>query len=945
MPASPKSAPAVTGWVVSHTHWDREWYWPFQSFRRRLVKVVDRVLDILETDPCYKHYTLDGQTIVLEDYLAIRPENRARIEALVRAERLSIGPWYVLPDEFIVSGEALARNILIGSAIAKSYGKRMDAGYIPDPFGHVAQLPQILDNFCLDSCIFTRGVGEEREPHQTEFWWEALDGTTVLAIHQPNTYCNACALGYEHFHQESGADLEKACARIGEEIESLRKMAATDIVLLNNGADHLMPQPDLPAILEYATEHLDGVQFVHDTFPGFVRVLKERDVPLEVFQGEMKAGRHIIILIGVWSARMNIKQANERAQTALENYAEPASALAWLRGRAYETEFLTEAWKVLISNHPHDSICGCSTDEVHRAMMPRFEESRALARDIQSDCFHFMAGRMNTLRPNGIPDGADPKVYRAIIAFNGLGQPYHGLHRARVEVPVDAGGMGVGGAPRYLRVLDADGEPIPSQVTSQRISESHAGHPGDKLVWEADLEFIGETPAAGHTVFHIEEMPYARNRDIETDLAYDTDRMSNAFLSVVFQPNGTFQVFREDWPFYVNGGLYEDTEDAGDEYNYSPAFTSKTVTSLGASATISQVAAGPVRAAYEIRQTLRVPKRLAPDRMARSEEMVDLPIVTTVSLAAGSRRVDVETHVVNNAEDHRLRALFETAERPDEALADTAFGVVGRPIAIPETEGWEEPPVGLQPMQRWFAVEGHADLEMDHLHDEEDEDDEFDEIAPHTGVAILQQGLPEYEAMHGESSTVMALTLFRSVGWLSRSGYPARAQGAGPKVPTPEAQLPGEHVFRYAIYPYEGTWVEANVPNEALAFAAPPAIEMAEEHEGAIPATQSYVSIEPGDLVLSALKKADDRDALIVRLYNPTDEVVKATVRFHAEPSRVEPVRMDEVTPDERVNVLRSGDTASFAISPARIVTLAVTFPGIAGGEIDAWTATPRNAF
>jgi mannosylglycerate hydrolase len=575
---------------------------------------------------------------------------------------------------------------------------------------------------------------------------------------------------------------------------------------------------------------------------------------------------------------------------------------------------------------------------VHRAMMPRFEEAQALARDIQRDSQHYLARRIDSTRPGGVPEGADPNTHRAMIAFNGLGQPYHGLLNARLDVPIEAGGMGTGGTPRHLRVLDADGEVIPSQVTGQRILESQHPHPADRLVWQVDLEWVGEVPAAGHTVYHIEEVQHGYVRETESDLAFETDRMSNAFLSVVFQPNGTYHVYREDWPFYVSAGLYEDTEDAGDEYNYSPAFTTKTVTSLGASTTISQVAAGPVRAAYEIRQTLRVPKSLASDRMARSKETVEVPIVTTVSLTAGSRRVDVETRVNNTALDHRLRALFETAERPDRVVADTAFGVVRRPIGIPETEGWSEAPVGLNPMQRWFAVEGHADVDLDHVHSDEEEH----EVAPHTGVAILQQGLPEYEAMRGDSSTILALTLFRSVGWLSRSGYPAREQGAGPKMPTPEAQMPGEHAFRYAIFPYEGTWAEAGVPNDALAFVAPPAIELADEHEGEIPATQSYVAIEPGDLVLSALKKADDRDALIVRLYNPTGDDLQATVRFHAEPSRVEPVLMDEVTPDKRVSVLRSGDTASFAVPSARIVTLAVTFPGVSGGVLDEWTATPR---
>src|SRR5215470_15429825 len=179
-PAPPSSVHLV---MVPHTHWDREWYQPFQEFRGRLVRLMDRLIDVLEQDPAFTHFHLDGQTIVLEDYLEVRPRRRNALRQLIRARRIGIGPWYVLPDEFLVSGESLIRNLQIGHRLAAEFGAPAKIGYLPDEFGHTAQMPQILAGFGIDCAVVWRGVGSDVT--ETLFTWEGLDGTQVLTVYLP----------------------------------------------------------------------------------------------------------------------------------------------------------------------------------------------------------------------------------------------------------------------------------------------------------------------------------------------------------------------------------------------------------------------------------------------------------------------------------------------------------------------------------------------------------------------------------------------------------------------------------------------------------------------------------------------------------------------------------------------------------------------------------------
>ena len=876
--------------LVPQTHWDREWYGTFQVFRMRLVKLTDKLLRILDTDPAYKSFTFDGQTVVLEDYLEIRPEERERLKQHIQADRILVGPWYILPDEFLVSGEATVRNLMIGHMIAGDFGRPMKAGYIPDPFGHISQLPQILRGFGIDSCIFTRGLGDEWEGMATEFNWEAADGTPVLAIYQLHGYCNACNLGYVH-DPEVGfkVDFDAALDHVKREMETLGEKASTRFLLLNNGCDHLEPQPELPEIVRYINERLEHGEVVHSTYEDFVARVKAEKPKLGTLKGELHSGKYHPLLPGVFSARMCIKQANERTQTLLEKWAEPTSALAWMLGGNYERAFLWEAWKLCIKNHPHDSICGCSVDQVHREMMPRFEQSQQIGGRLTDENLEYIAGKIDT------QFGPADQEVSALIAFNALNYELDGLATYRMRAT-----RAVGELPDWPVVRDPSGKAVPSQVSSRITTEYYDGIPSDKQSHEYDLTFaVSKMPGLGYRAYSI-EMTAERPSYISM-LGTAGTSVENALIRVDVNPNGSFNLTdKRTGRVYEGCNLFEDTEDAGDEYNYSPAFSSKTITTAGSSARITVVDDGPLFARFRVDLDLMLPESLTDDRMTRSERLVLCPVTSFITVYASSPRVDVKTRFTNNAKDHRFRALFPTSTLAAVHHAEGQFDVVERQNELPGAKGWVEKPVGTNAQQSFVDVsDGQA------------------------GLAVINQGLPEYEVMEDARGNVIALTLLRCVGWLSRDDYITRPYNAGPKIPTPDAQCAGTWEFSYAVLPHVGSWEEAKVWEQAHLHDVPFRLVRTGLHSGKLPKEAALVTVAGDGLVVSTLKKAENADALIVRLYNTTSSDKEGTVSCLKPIKEIVPTNLNE-EPEGRPLKLKD-NKAAVEVPPFRIVTLRVT--------------------
>jgi mannosylglycerate hydrolase len=961
--------------VVSHTHWDREWYETFQQFRLRLVRLMDKLLRILDMDPTYRYFMLDGQTIILDDYLQVRPEREADLRRQVQLGRLLIGPWYLLPDEFLVSGEALVRNLLLGERTARRFGAKMGVGYTPDPFGHISQLPQVLRGFGMDSTATRRGLDDQ----PTELLWQSADGSTVLLCYLRDGYDNAARLPV--------TDAEAFVAEVRRLHDSLAPYATTDYVLLMNGVDHMEPVPELPRAIASAAVLAPELSVVHGTLPMYLDAVRQNlsldmdNLPLgpqklQTVRGELRSPKRHHLLPGVLSTRMWIKQRNTHIQTVLERWAEPFSALAAIACPAKNAGWSTDgetlavaggnggpsltsssalvwqAWKYLLENHPHDSICGCGIDQVHREMATRFDWAEQIAEEVTRQSLTTIAAQVDTASVEL------PQLSIPLIVFNPLVGRRTDLVTTSVQVP---------GSLEEFVVVDEQGQVIPHGVDGRQsadfaslelgreeilglpamvqmiatlglsLQEIHVSGRGEYATvsvtlmegGRTDAELIAsaqrqveallaaglqrfhvrahrattvtfhfvaqDVPGCGYRTYfltdkeHVVATPVAtpgpettkvvttKRRDeepvvatsvaafrTETTRAATTDgHMENEFLSVdISLEDGTLVILDKSTGVRFSGlHRFVDGGDRGDEYDYCAPEADQLVSAPAMPPKIVSMENGPARCMVQVEQVLRVPAGLGADRSGRSQEMVEMPIASRISLYPRVPRLDFRTEVDNRARDHRLRVHFPSPMHTNWSEAEGTFDVLRRPLGVPTgTSEWVEQPVPTHPQKTFVNVSDGA-----------------------AGLMVVNRGLPEYEALgEPDGSVTVALTLLRCVGWLSRDDYPCRKGHAGPALETPEAQCLGHHVFEYAIVPHAGNW--RVVYPEAHAFSAALRAVSSDLHAGCLPLVQSLISLQGEGIVLSAVKEAEKGDGWIVRCYNTLDTAVVAQLRTFIPP-------------------------------------------------------------
>lgn len=643
-----------------HTHWDREWYLPFRSYQVRLATVVDEILERLENDvlPCFM---LDGQTVVLEDYLELRPENRTRLRNLVEAGRLSIGPWFVMPDEFLVSGESLIRNMARGIQESKAWGCHQFTGYLPDTFGHSADIPTILRNFGLNSAVVWRGV----DPKHSLFLWQSPGGATVKTLHLTDGYFQMM------LHDWTATQTQKEEALVAL-TSKLQAACPTSVpALLPIGGDHLAPvSAEGYALLKAQYPNLQ--ETTPDQYLNGISTTQ----PLETITGELIENSGSFLLPGVYSARLYLKQANRALEHLLTHKIEPLLALAQSlnlpRPLRYPTHELDLAWKTLILNHPHDSICGCSVDAVHRENEVRFEQVAQLGEGILNRTLAALSQQLASSKDWIIFNTGEASYTGVVPAWEDAdepGQPSQLLQvQAEQQVLQD----------EYLH----DGHRIPlSHLTRTRRTG---------WIWAQDI------PAFG-----FKAMPKSEQKTPPSfqPVQVEAKRIQNDILSVQIKKDGTLNVTElKTGKIYAQLLQFHAQPDQGDSYNSAPVPQSKpyTVTFIDSRILLTGPLTGILELTHQVAE-------------------LEMALVTEVHLQAGSPLLSFKTTFTNHAKDYKLQVGFSTGQPITTVVAENHLGLVTRhydpayrEVDHMPVERMKELKTNTGPIQRFFSANGHS---------------------------------------------------------------------------------------------------------------------------------------------------------------------------------------------------------------------------------------------
>lgn len=869
--------------ITPHMHWDREWYFTTEESRILLVNNMEEILTRLEQDAEYKYYVLDGQTAVLEDYFAVKPENRQRVKALVQAGKLIIGPWYTQTDTTVVAGESIVRNLMYGIRDCMAFGEPMKIGYLPDSFGMSGQLPHIYNGFGITRTLFWRGCSERHGTDKTEFLWQSSDGSEVTAQVLPLGY----AIG--KYLPEDEAGLRK---RLDSYFEVLEKASVTKEILLPNGHDQMPLQQNIFAVMDKLREIYPQREFVMSRFEEVFSAIDAHRDSLATLRGEFIDGKYMRVHRTIGSTRMDIKIAHARIENKIVNLLEPLATLAWTLGFEYHHGLLEKMWKEILKNHAHDSIGCCCSDKVHREIVARF----VLAEDMADNLIRFYLRK--------ITDNMAQSDEDKLVMFNLMPWPREEVINTTLRLRGS-----------QFRLLDGKGNEIPYFIRSRReidpgLIDRQIVHYGNyEPFMEFDIQLSQILPSMGYRTLYIE--PHVAGCQAAPATATSA-LLENAFWQISCNDDGTLCLRDKDSGIVYQRVLeIEESADDGDEYDYSPSREEWRLTSADADVQ-HQVIHEAWQSRAVIRYRMAVPLNLS-ERSARQRNG-ELGVEITVTLSHNSRRIEVDVRLDNQADDHRVRVLIPTPFATHEVLADTQFGSVMRPVqdeamAHWQEEGWKEAPVPVWNLLNYAALQEGRN-----------------------GLAVFSEGLREFEVV-GEVKKTFALTLLRGVGLLGKEDLLLRpGRPSGIKMPVPDSQMRGALHARLCLFSYSGTPLNAGLAQQARAWLTPiqcynkipwDAMKL-NKAAFTVPDSYSLLSMSPVGCQLSALKKAEDRDEIILRLFNPSDRVsCDAAVSLSHSVMRCRETGMDEIPTGEQsetngINgVFRPGQSRTFSLKLA----------------------------
>lgn len=830
--------------LVFSSHWDREWYWPFQKYRAKLVRLLDDVVAALESGKL-AYYQMDGQFIPIEDYLQIRPENTDRVKHLIATGKLLVGPWYDLPDEFLVSGESLVRNFLLGMRRAEAMGGVSRAGWLCDLFGHCSQMPQILNHLGLDNAFVWRGVDLA---HGGLFHWEAPDGSRVLVHRFPfDGYCDFEIRVCRTTQRDAVPETKDLVAGALKEVERYRQMYPARVLMFFCGSDHIEFRPEMLEFVAAFNKRVGREVLRVSTLDQYVAELKSalrKELPVHV--GEMRESAKMEtngwLIPGVASSRIPLKRANHAGETLLTLWAEPWCAVAATRlGLEYPTRALELAWEYLLRNHPHDSICGCSPDETHAAMPYRFDQSRQIAEA-------YLDAALRQLGAAGLRGklGKSDLGVSLFAPFGGTEQP-----QPEVFVRLPAGWpqfsefFGFESKPA-LHVTDEAGHAVDYQLLEVVPSTVHVAVPFGKMP-------VAETRQGVRLVLNT-VVPRGQQRNFvlrrasgptriaqSAVIGVDRDTLRNDFLKVQATGDGTLRLTDlASGRVYAGLAAMVDDADIGDGWFHGMATQDAAYLSTGGRVTFGLTENGPLLARLHMRVEWLVPREFDFAAMKRSRELAPLVVEHRITLRKGSRWLEVDTTVHNTIRDHRLRLLCPTRfDKAQRYWSDTPFDAVPRAIGLPaDNHLRRELQVEMTPQQNWVAVEDGK-----------------------IGLALLAPG--QYEsAVLDQTDRPLCVTLLRA---FRKAVFTDGNEGG---------QIQGCHTIRWGLMPFASPLLAAELYRVAQTLAAPVRsvyLDAQDLRELKTRVRERAVPTISGEVVMSACYR--EGEAWVLRFFNPTDKV------------------------------------------------------------------------
>ncbi len=883
-------------YAYTHTHWDREWYQPFETFRLYLVKVLKQILEDLESDKLSRFY-LDGQAIILDDALAIAPELAGRVKAMMEKGELAAGPWYVMPDEMLVSGESLVRNLKLGVDTVKKFGKPELVGYSPDTFGHSQDLPRILNGFGIRNAILWRGVPQLS--YGPCFWWKSSDGSQVLAYHLSKGYYQTSLTEKVKEGLDSN-NLEKLKEELQKLVDDKSQWdnpslydKTPDLLLYPIGADHSAPPRDLNANINLLNQHLKNSKLEIETvhLGEFVQLLEaqaKKDFALvgmvsKELRDNAAAATHAnaYILQGVLSTRLYLKRENREAERRLFRMIEPLLSILQVRKMArYPHQELEYMLKLLLKNHPHDSICGCSVDAVHDEMMSRSVRFHQVADALLDEARCVLSGLSASSASNwNDPDSnlnrlrvinSSARTFRGVVPFSWfekLEQPLSfGASMVQIEQTetVDQLFSGWGQVPYYKLFERKDAWVWIDEV--EGLAEANFAWPLQNVESKfADCKVKGKTLDNGI-------------------LEVFVDDKSN--LAVVFQP----PVGKSE--HYILQHLLRDTADGGDTYNFDPVLGDKPSHAKLVSVAVGRK--GPLVASLLLSYEIEIPEAILEDKAAvkpgsianlkRSKQKIKHEIQTEVILKKGSRMLEFETTWQNRSSGHRLELFMSTGSPVHCSFSENHFSLVrryhqmkGEPELKLPVEVANEAPCDRYPAQRFVVCNKQL---------------------------FLNKGLPEY----GVDGDGILLTLLRSVPILSRGRMQTRGGGAGPHVRVDGANCFGLNKVSYGWAPLwtgrkTSTMADslddlslAEAYDCADAYEQEPFLTLSSINESAC---HSLIKADTDVIKIVGLYVSEDAESLFVRIMNTCNQTFKTKIFVDFDFKSAHLCRFDEEVGEE----------------------------------------------